>query len=102
MTFPSLGPGLLLVSILTRAGYFQLFAEPFQFLLLRGKTVTHRGEGILVLAPRAFLGAAVRPVPHTAVQPVERVQNSLVHGATHRAAHFAPPPSGSSVSNTEM
>jgi len=29
VTFPSLGPVLLLVSILTMAGYFQLFAEPY-------------------------------------------------------------------------
>ena len=29
VTLPALGPMLLLVSILTMAGYFQLFAEPY-------------------------------------------------------------------------
>jgi len=29
VTIPSLGPTLSLVSILTMAGYFQLFAEPY-------------------------------------------------------------------------
>ncbi len=65
VTLPQLGPVLLLVSIITLSGYFQLFAEPY-VMTQRRADAEHRQRAVPDVRSRASSGgtwATRRPSP---------------------------------------
>ena len=95
ITLPGLGPVLLLVSILTMTGYFQLFAEPY--VMTEGgplqstlqRALFHVRGRLQVVEPRARLGGRV-PAVHTDVRRDGRaVAPRTASGAAHDAKRRA-------------
>ena len=97
VTLPGLGPVLLLVSILTMTGYFQLFAEPY--VMTEGgplqstlqRAVLHVRGRLQVVEPRARFGGRVPAVRADVRRDRWCSCASAASGAAHEAhaAHAA-------------
>ena len=69
VTLPAIAPTVLLVAILTVAGMFQLFAEPYVMTqggpgaLDRHRALLHVRRGLQMVEPRVGLGGRLHPLP---------------------------------------